>query len=358
MKLKRFLLRYEPPGIGLEVEDDGTIDVRHKDLWLTPSVKSQKDINLLVDRLIADEPEILTKRRHRPALVQLLCRLYQLDDESREDIEAHSPREEFAPAKLGPPAAQSDGLHLGRQVVLIGLRGNLQVHNGQLGTLTAMSAKKSEYEVLLHAGRTAKQSESLRMKTADHLLPVALSGVLSVGTSAVIHGLVSHHDLNGCICDVVRCQAEAQRCEVRVLENGLHYRMKSENLLPVQQCPHSASVASRYGVGKQPSPSKAGGGGLFRQGSTVQIVGLKSCTYFNGQLAEVLHADEARGRYAIRMSDGSTKTIKFPNVQLVSAPSALPSVAEGPTAALACITDAGTARCRAAVGRLPLSVLL
>eukprot|EP00971_Amphidinium_carterae_P269495 5346204-Amphidinium_carterae.1 len=33
MKLKKFLLRYEPPGVGLEVEHaDGDIDVRHKDL--------------------------------------------------------------------------------------------------------------------------------------------------------------------------------------------------------------------------------------------------------------------------------------------------------------------------------------
>lgn len=333
MKLKRFLLRYEPPGIGLEVDDHGVTDVRHKDLWVAEDVRSRREINVLVDRLIADEPEILTKRRHRPALVQLLCRLYQFHDESMDGEEAEQDSPGDADAEPSSPAhssAESTGLQSGQQVVLIGLRGNLQVHNGQLGTLTTASAEKGEYEILLHPGRSAKQAEILKMRSSDHIVPVALSTGLFVGAPAVIHGLSNHIDLNGCVCRVVRCHSEAQRYEVRAMETGLHYRMKRDNILPIQPCAHTFSIAAKFDMDKTPS---LGGTGedLFKPGSTVQVVALRNAIHFNGQLAEVLHIDRAKGRYGIRMRDGSEKTIRFANVRLVSGPSSFRPMA-GPAA--------------------------
>jgi len=61
MKLKRFLLRYDPPGIGLEVEEDGACQVVHKDLPHGSSVQTSKDIHSVVDSLIAEESVLLTR---------------------------------------------------------------------------------------------------------------------------------------------------------------------------------------------------------------------------------------------------------------------------------------------------------
>ena len=39
---------------------------------------------------------------------------------------------------------------------------------------------------------------------------------------------------------------------------------------------------------------------------------------YNGQQAEVLSVDQVRGRYEIRLGDGSVKTIRAENVRLVA----------------------------------------
>mmetsp|Transcript_30129 Transcript_30129/g.89363 ORF Transcript_30129/g.89363 Transcript_30129/m.89363 type:complete len:348 (-) Transcript_30129:1251-2294(-) len=321
MKLKRFLLRYEPPGVGLEVENNGVTDVLHKDLWLATEVRSEREVNALVDQLIQEEPQILTKRRHRPALVQLLCRLYQISDASRksEEAEATPQRDADAEPAVGKDD-ESTGLRAGQQVVLVGLRGSLQGHNGQLGTLMAARADTGEYEVHLNPGRFVKQSEHLKMRNADHIVPAVPSNALDVGQHAVIFGLNNHVDLNGCFCRVIKCHTESLRYEVRALESGLHYRMRHDNLVAIQPCPHSQYIISKYSADRVTFPSFPGGEpteGICKPGSVVQIIGLRTATNFNGQMAQVLSYDRERGRYSIRLRDGSEKTVRTANVRPV-----------------------------------------
>eukprot|EP00438_Fugacium_kawagutii_P013029 Skav221406 [mRNA] locus=scaffold1621:93886:100443:- [translate_table: standard] len=84
---KRFLLRYDPPG----------------------------DINGLVDALIDEESTLLTRRRHREGLIQLLSRLYEVDVTAAEAPEEADPE----------PGEASDGMQ-GASVVLTGLTGSHQ----------------------------------------------------------------------------------------------------------------------------------------------------------------------------------------------------------------------------------------
>uniref|UniRef100_A0A7S0FGB9 Uncharacterized protein n=1 Tax=Pyrodinium bahamense TaxID=73915 RepID=A0A7S0FGB9_9DINO len=325
MKLKRFLLRYEPPGVGLEVEDNGVTDVRHKDLRRAAEVRSTKHINMVVDELIAQEPTILVK--HRATLVQLLCRLYGIESGSADttgeeaQADAHSPREEQRkPAPHHTSPAESSGLQEGQQVVLVGLKGDLQVHNGELGTLTKLREEKGKYEVLLNSGVT--RAEILKFRSPDNIVPVVPSGVLIVGSQAVMRGLHNHPELNGCFCRVVRHYDGAQRFEVRAIDSGLHFRMKPDNLLPVLPCAHSLNVVLKD-AGEDESPQSGASdrsSAPFQRGSIVQIFGLKSTPAFNGQLAEVLSVDCTKGRYAIRLRDGSEKTIRMGNVRLASGP--------------------------------------
>uniref|UniRef100_A0A7S2C143 Uncharacterized protein n=1 Tax=Alexandrium andersonii TaxID=327968 RepID=A0A7S2C143_9DINO len=214
-----------------------------------------------------------------------------------------------------------------------------------MATLTTVNAEKGCYEALMHPG-PAKQPVILKMKNPDNIIAVVLSGGLSIGTIAVVHGLSSHQDLNGCICRVVKCHGEGQRVEVCAVETGLHYRMRRENILALKQCPHTTKVTARFDVDKPPargiplvgssfgSESSFGpaGGELIKPGSTVQIVALRNATGFNGQLAEVTQVDRAKGRYAIRLRDGTEKTIRIANVRLVSSSSTSFLPAAGPAA--------------------------
>ncbi|PNH06746.1 Outer row dynein assembly protein 16 [Tetrabaena socialis] len=70
-KLKKFLLRYYPPGIILQYERDGVMKQKPIDLLdLTPDIA---DIEVLLSQIIRQEPLISENRR--PALRQLINRL-------------------------------------------------------------------------------------------------------------------------------------------------------------------------------------------------------------------------------------------------------------------------------------------
>lgn len=359
-KIKRFLLRYEPPGIGLEVEDEGQVEVRHKDFPAASEVRTKQDIDLLVDNLIAEEPGLLTKRRHRAALLQLLGRLFQVEVE---DTEAEdnggasdaaggdaSARKANKPPKVEsePPAAAApadDGLKEGQQIVLIGLKGKVQQHNGELGQLVKVRADKNKYEVLL-ASTKGQDAETLKIKGAEHIVPCAPKG-LAVGTHVAIRGLRNHVELNGCLGRVVECHEENHRFEVRATESGQLFRVKQENLVPIEMCPQVASAAVNRDaantnstprlnknasgggasssapppIGQAASAASLGGDGngdgvddALQPGSVVQLTGLKTAMCYNGQTAEVLSVDRARSRYEIRLGDGSVKTIRAENV--------------------------------------------
>jgi len=352
MKLKRFLLRYEPPGIGLEVEEEGTCQVVHKDLPLGSSVSSSKDIHSAVDSLIAEESVLLTKRRHRPALIQLLGRLYQVEVEPTDDEgeEVRRPVPQAAPAPVLGSARDTNsptdaGIQEGQQVVLIGLKGKLQVHNGELATVIKARGDKQKYEVQLVVVRTAEDSTPIKVKGVEHMVPVQPKGTsLAVGTHVAIRGLRNHIELNGCLGRVVECHEESHRFEVRATESGQLFRVKQENLIPIEALPWivGASKENRE-PNTSPRPKGAAGGAsssaatglvdnssadaggiegdVFEIGSAVQLFGLKTAMNYNGQNAEVLSVDRARSRYEIRLNDGSVKTIRAENVRLVSGPS-------------------------------------
>ncbi len=72
MKLKRLLLRYNPPGIGLECYDEDDSDdepsVIHKDLPPTEDVKQAYQVWSLVEDLLAEE-DMLNKKKHEKSLL-------------------------------------------------------------------------------------------------------------------------------------------------------------------------------------------------------------------------------------------------------------------------------------------------
>uniref|UniRef100_A0A7S4RCU1 Uncharacterized protein n=1 Tax=Alexandrium monilatum TaxID=311494 RepID=A0A7S4RCU1_9DINO len=354
-KLKRFLLRYDPPGIGLEIEsEEGSVNVRHIDLPAGTEVASSKEINTVVDRLIAEE-DLLTKRRHRPALLQLLGRLYQVevdptDDEGTESVPSPS------------QGAAKEGFQEGQQVVLVGLAGKQQAHNGEMGTLTKV--KKDKFEVALNmAGRDA---DPVKVKGVEHIVALAPKGTpLSVGAHVAIRGLRNHVELNGCIGRVVECHEESHRYEVRATESGQLFRVKQENLVPIEMAGAGGAIAASFKENREPNtnttPRKkdnAGSGGaagaapgdqaaaasvagagdgeeIFEPGSQVQLVGLKTAMCYNGQTAEVLSVDRVRCRYEIRLADGSVKTIRAENVRLAMKASPRPRRKEGTAAGAA-----------------------
>lgn len=321
MKLKRFLLRYEspgaPPGVGLELDSSGELTVKHKNLPVASEVTTFKIIQQLVDEIISSEPDILTRRRHRPALLQLLGRLYQVDVEATEDEEQDSQTPSY--------------LHEGQQVVLIKLSGKLQQHNGELGVLVKVQHEKGKYEVSVASG------DHVKLKKDEHLVPTAAKGTpLAVGTHVAIRGLRNHVELNGCLGRVVECHEENHRYEVRAADGGQLFRVKQENLVPIDTAlyPHISIPSQPTAVAQanqdqaQPASPAAnasaapteGGEDMFEPGSVVQLMGLKTAMVYNGQSAEVLSADRSRSRYEIRLGDGSIKTIRAENVRLVSAP--------------------------------------
>lgn len=348
MKLKRFLLRYEPPGIGLEVEEEGECEVHHKNLPPPSQVLSAKEVNGLVDELIAGEPTLLTRRRHRAALSQLLGRLYQIELEPTDDEADASARGvhrgDEAMHAASTAAVDTSLLQEGQHVVIIGLSGKLQVCNGEMGTLVKVRGDKNKFEVLLNSSRVNEQVEPLKVRGAEHIVPLAPKGTpLAVGTHVVIRGLRNHIELNGCLGRVVESHEESHRFEVRATESGQLFRVKQDNLVPIESCGVTTSAAKenrdlnlnmtprtkKEGAAPLSLSSLAGGndsgslGGddeILEPGSTVMLVGLKTATVYNGQAAEVLSVDRARSRYEIRLKDGSVKTIRAENVRFVSGP--------------------------------------
>jgi len=320
-KLKRFLLRYDPPGIGLEVQQSGgECEIVHKDLLPPEQVSSVADILAEVDRIISED-EMLTKKRHRPALIQLLGRLYQLDVsnlDAQEDEEqgspGHSPKE-------GKGSEEASMLQEGSAVVLTGLKGDMAPHNGELGTLTKCRHDKKKYEVHM-----TNSGADVKVKGPEHIALCAPRGTpLSVGAGVVIRGLRNHTELNGCLGRVVECHEEARRFEVRAVESGQLFRVKQENLVPIDMASVPASTKAGTGGGAHHESAvslhQGGSGGeeedsTFPVGSLVELVGLKTAMAFNGQTAEVLSVDRSRHRYEIQLSDGSVKTIRAENVVL------------------------------------------
>eukprot|EP00930_Biecheleria_cincta_P095756 TRINITY_DN87678_c0_g1_i1.p1 TRINITY_DN87678_c0_g1~~TRINITY_DN87678_c0_g1_i1.p1 ORF type:complete len:363 (+),score=75.59 TRINITY_DN87678_c0_g1_i1:47-1090(+) len=333
MKLKRFLLRYDPPGVGLEVESG---EVQHKNLPKQEDIHSREDVKSVVDQLIESEPTLLTRKRHRSALIQLLGRLYQVDVEAEED---DGPGRGSDDDGGSPMAASNTGdIQEGQMMVVTGLTGKLQVHNGECVTITKARADKHKYEAeLLHS------REAIKVKGAEHFLRINTEATLAVGVHVVIRGLRNHIELNGCGARVEECHEESQRYEVRAIESGQLFRVKKENLVLIHLPPGMAAAysmaakenqepnannpprkkegglpAASNNVGEaQLHPGGDAGDGMLEVGSTVELAGLKTAQAYNGQQAEVLSVDRVRSRYEIRLGDGSVKTIRAENVRLL-----------------------------------------
>lgn len=66
LKLKRLLLRYHPPGIGLEVHDgtSAEAEVIHKDLPASEEIENALQIRHLVDEFMSEEIENALQIRH------------------------------------------------------------------------------------------------------------------------------------------------------------------------------------------------------------------------------------------------------------------------------------------------------
>jgi len=319
MKLKRFLLRYEPPGVGLELEISGELSVRHKSLPAASDVTSVQHIQNLVDELVSSEPEILTRRRHRPALLQLLGRLYKIH------VDVEVAEEEDQEANTGVSYLQE-----GRQVVLIKLQGKYVQFNGEVGSIAKAQPAKGKYEVSMSSG------DIVKIRKEEHAVPVAPGAPLVNGIHVAIRGLRNHTELNGCLGRVVECHEENHRYEVRACETGQLFRVKQENLVPINSTlyPHisthsqplappaeqailtSPAAASTAAVSSAAPPEE--GQDMLEPGTIVQLTGLKTAMSFNGQSAEILSVDVLRGRYEIRLSDGGVKTIRCENVRLIS----------------------------------------
>jgi len=329
MKLKRFLLRYDPPGVGLEVEADGEKSVEHKDLPAAEEITSAKDVKAVVDDLIAREPTLLTRKRHRSALIQLLGRLYSVEVDAEEDNEAGAGRGSGDEGG-SPSAADGEGAFVeGTTVVVRGLSGKQEVYNGETGQVVKANQDKHKWEVDING-------EIVKVKGDGHLLKVALKAVLVPEVYVAIRGLKNHIELNGCIARVAECHEEQQRYEVRAIESGQLFRVKKDNLVLIEAT-RAVEAARQAKENREPnnatprkqregslpaavSETQAAGddSGVLEVGSTVELTGLKTAQAYNGQQAEVLSVDRVRSRYEIKLTDGSVKTIRAENVRLVS----------------------------------------
>lgn len=261
-----------------------------------------------------------------------------------EDGTTTSPTAGSAPT--APPAGgagDSDAVEFteGMNVVLVGLKCKLQAFNGEVGTLVKVKADKQKYEVELHPSKTTPDSEVVKVKGAEFLVPVSTkSAGLNTGDHVAIRGLRNHTELNGCLGRVVETHKESHRYEVRATETGQLFRVKQENLVPIARCPQITQSVANSKENRDPNSMKKDGGGVsggleqihstasmpgvegetLEPGSLVELTGLKTAMAFNGQQAEVLSVDTMRGRYEIRLNDGSVKTIRADNVRLISGP--------------------------------------
>eukprot|EP00929_Paragymnodinium_shiwhaense_P090405 TRINITY_DN50596_c0_g2_i1.p1 TRINITY_DN50596_c0_g2~~TRINITY_DN50596_c0_g2_i1.p1 ORF type:complete len:316 (-),score=47.02 TRINITY_DN50596_c0_g2_i1:186-1133(-) len=109
MRLTKLLVKFDPPGLGLEITyDDGTIEVRHKSLPARERIQSGNpfELQLLAQDLILSEPELLAKKRK--LLLQQLGRLYEM--ETPKDIvvpRAPSPSPMCRPSRPRPKRGAS-----------------------------------------------------------------------------------------------------------------------------------------------------------------------------------------------------------------------------------------------------------
>ncbi|CAE7279844.1 PPR4 [Symbiodinium sp. CCMP2456] len=289
MKLKRFLLRYDPPGVGLEVEADDQVTVQHKNLPAKSEVSTSKEVHALVDQLIEGEPALLTRKRHREGLIQLLGRLYQV-----ETAEEERPSE---PQDAAEDPKDREELH-GQSVVLTGLSGSQQAFNGEVAVVVKAKGDKQKYEVEV-------KGQVVKVKGKEHLLQVSSKGPLAAGAFVAIRGLRNHVELNGCVARVAECHEESQRYEVRALDSGQLFRVKKDNVILIETTPAVLAASAAMKENREPNTSPRKEGNLpatgetddvLEVGSTVELVGLKTAQAYNGQQAEVLSVDQVRGR--------------------------------------------------------------
>lgn len=318
---------------------------RHKNLPANGDVSTAQDVYRVVDDLIAAEAPLLTRRRHRPALIKLLGRLYQV--EVNEEGEAGDGDHDATANKASAPNPASQ-LQEGCSVVFIAMQNKLRDHNGETGTIHRVVPEKGKFEVMLPS------QEIVKLKGTENIVPVAPQGTpLTVGTYVVIRRLKNHTELNGCLGYITKCQEETARFEVVSAVTSQLFRVKQDNLIAVspaegqvdskpalakqqsntsQDAANAANVAPAVAkkvaagaapaapAGTPPPRSSAGGGDASEivVGCKVVLHSLKSAAQFNGQSAEVLSVDRARNRYEIRMADESVKTVRAENVILMS----------------------------------------
>jgi len=78
MKLKRFLLRFHPPGIILEyLRKSGEIETKSIDLL---NLAPETDVDRLIDHILLEEPLISTSRK--PQLKKLIEKLIEKQQEN------------------------------------------------------------------------------------------------------------------------------------------------------------------------------------------------------------------------------------------------------------------------------------
>lgn len=317
MSVKRFLLRYDPPGLGLQVGGQGEPTMHHVDLPELSQVKSFKDILDTVDDLLQKHNSLLSHERHSSALQKLLGRLYQIEVGAGETKATER------------QVSAGSNLRQGQQVVMVRASA-LHAHYGEVGTLTKVNADKDKYEVTISGDGESGQEptvELVKVKGADSVAPVdPAGGPLVAGALAVLRGLRSHGELNGCLVRVVECEEGGRRFAVQVSEGGQVLRVKTENLVVVdaqgRSLPLEAIAIAATPLRKRAPSLRAAtipegeallGAGPVRQGEVVRLHGLRSAQQYNGQTGTVLKVDQEKHRYEVRLQDGSVKSIRADN---------------------------------------------
>lgn len=320
MKLKRFLLRYNPPGVGLELQDsDGKVTVKHLDLPDKDAMADFAHIEAAADNLLESEPGILSRRRHRPALLQLLGRLYETDvlvkekDQAINEEKPHASTESVGGFKL----------EVGKQVVLRRLEGDLAEHNGDLGWVTLADYSQGIFHVAVPLGDMSDAPPSsepsdgaiVKFHSDEKAEPIAQSVTkFEPDMRVAIRGLRNHKEMNGSIV-VVRCELKldggsAARYEVRAQDSDKVFRVKQENLVAL--CSPACSfitpdVQPSPGVKESASPNlhvDAGGPhDVLTPGTAVILTGFKTRASFNDRKAVILAADPGQGLYQIKLRE-------------------------------------------------------
>lgn len=272
-------------------------------------------------------------------LLGLVGRLYQVEAPSG-DSDNEAPAREKRKKKRsdddeGEDGDADGGPREGEKVVLVGLKKQQLQYNGQVGTVVKSArAGKRKFHVEVQ-GAGPEETESIKVKGAEHLVPVAPPGTpLVVGAKVAICGLRNHTELNGCLGHVEECHAETHRFEVRAIDGGQLFRVKPENLValaaygvppadpaagPAPGAPAGPAAGSRSPTAR---PGSAGPeDDEIAPGAIVQLVDLKTAMCYNGEHAEVIAVDAEQQRYQIRLSDGSVKKIRKENAKLVRASS-------------------------------------